>query len=103
MSTDITASELPPDPPATLCDLIDRLRPDPEAETLSVTEAMHRIGDGSFAPVVLAVALVLVSPLSAIPGMPTLGGITILLVTAQWVLGRRHLWLPGWLVYQELD
>lgn len=81
-------------PPATLSALIDTLLPQDGAQKVYVRDVMHRIGDGSFAPALLVVALVLVSPVSAIPGMPTLGGLIILLIALQWVAGRHHLWLP---------
>ncbi len=48
-------------------------------------------------PIVLAIALVLVSPLSGIPGLPTISAIIILLVVGQALARRRHLWLPAFL------
>jgi hypothetical protein len=82
--------------------LIDTLLPRDGADRVSVRDVLERIGDGSFAPALLVVALILVSPLSAIPGMPTLGGVTILLIAVQWVLGRHHLWLPDILMRRSI-
>lgn len=55
------------------------------------------LGERSFAPLLLVPALILVTPISSIPGMPTLGALLIGLVTAQMLLGRRSIWLPRWL------
>jgi hypothetical protein len=64
------------------------------AEVLSVRDILTEIGDRSFATVLLVPALLLVSPLSAIPGTPTIGAILIILIVLQWLMGRRHLWFP---------
>ena len=36
----------------------------------------------------------MVSPLSGIPGAPTLSGILIFVVAVQALVGRKHLWMP---------
>ena len=48
-------------------------------------------------------ALVIVSPLSGIPLLPSLLGLTIALIGLQMVLGRRHLWLPDWLMRRQMQ
>jgi hypothetical protein len=45
----------------------------------------------------LAPALIVVTPLSGIPLLPLICGITIALVSMQMILGRRQIWLPEWL------
>ena len=86
--------EAPGRDPASLTELLDALRPAPGADRITVAEILRRFGGRSFAPVILVPALILVSPLSAIPGSPTLGMLIIVTVTVQALLGRRHLWLP---------
>jgi hypothetical protein len=63
--------------------------------TLTVGEIVERMGTRSFAPLLLVPALVMVSPVSTIPGTPTLSALLIGLVAVQALLGRRQLWLPG--------
>ena len=46
--------------------------------------------------------LILVSPLSGIPGLSSLGGLTIALVAGQILLGRPAIWLPGFLLRRQL-
>lgn len=57
--------------------------------------ALLRAMDTSAQPVMLLLpALVLVTPLSGIPGLSSLGGLTIALVAFQILAGRRSIWLP---------
>jgi hypothetical protein len=58
-------------------------------------EVFADLGDRSFPTMILIPALVLVSPLSAIPGMTGTLGLTIALLLGQRLLGRRALWLPS--------
>ena len=78
----------------TLSDLLDRIEAAGDGDTVTVQEILDATGDSSIMPVVLAVSLILVSPLSGIPGLPTLSTIVILLVMGQAIFRGRHLWLP---------
>lgn len=83
-------------PPRSLGDILEAIDPDPgDPGEVSVADVLSEIGDRSFAPMVLVVSILLVSPLSAIPGAPTIGGILVTLIASQWLAGRRYLWLPG--------
>ncbi|WIY52345.1 exopolysaccharide biosynthesis protein [Devosia sp. YIM 151766] len=54
-------------------------------------------GHRAAGPMLLLPALLVISPLSIIPGVPTLVGINTILVAGQIVLGRDQVWLPKWL------
>ncbi|WP_299619517.1 exopolysaccharide biosynthesis protein [uncultured Tateyamaria sp.] len=86
----------PPDR-GTLTALLDRLEGAATGDEVSVQDILNKIGDRSIMPIVLAIALVLVSPLSGIPGLPTISAIIILLVMGQALARRQHLWLPAFL------
>ncbi|MDA7426813.1 exopolysaccharide biosynthesis protein [Thalassococcus lentus] len=90
--------------PATgrLTALLDSIVPDDGQEMLPLQQIITRIGEQSFAPLILIPALILVSPLSAIPGSPTVGMIVIATVTLQALVGRRHLWLPGFITRRQI-
>ena len=81
--------------PGSLTRLLDSLEAAARTETVSVQDILNEIGDRSIMPIVLVIALLLVSPLSGIPGLPTLSSIIILMVMTQALLQRRHLWLPA--------
>lgn len=82
--------------PRSLTDILNAITPDPESKAkVSVADVLQEIGERSFAALVLVVSVLLVSPISGIPGTPTIGAILIVLIAVQWLFGRRHLWLPG--------
>mmetsp|Transcript_24080 Transcript_24080/g.44529 ORF Transcript_24080/g.44529 Transcript_24080/m.44529 type:complete len:198 (-) Transcript_24080:7539-8132(-) len=83
----------PPDR-GTLTALLDVLEGAATGDRVSVQDILDKVGDRSIMPIVLVIALILVSPLSGIPGLPTLSAIMILLVMGQALARRRHLWLP---------
>lgn len=89
--------------PDTLRALLDAMRPDKGADHVSLRQILGHIGDRSFSATILITGLILVSPLSAIPGLPTTGMLIIVAVTAQYLLGRDHLWLPALLLDRQLS
>jgi hypothetical protein len=62
---------------------------------VSVGEIIHVVGDRSFAPLLMLVGMLLVSPLSGVPTFPSMVAAVVLLVTLQMLFGRRHFWLPA--------
>lgn len=73
-----------------------------EQAHVTIGEMMDSVGRRTFGPVVLLVGLILVTPLSGVPGMPTLMGLLTLLTLGQLLLGRKYFWLPGWLVARRI-
>lgn len=62
-----------------------------------VRDVLDKFGTRSFAPVMLVLALIPLSPIGAIPGMPTFLALCILLVAVQLLLGRDYIWVPVWI------
>ncbi|QRF67648.1 exopolysaccharide biosynthesis protein [Ponticoccus alexandrii] len=83
--------------PESLDDLLKAMRPEQGDLRVSVEDVLRRVGAGSFPAVILVPAIVLVSPISGIPGTPTLAGMIVLLCAVQALVGKKHLWLPGFL------
>jgi hypothetical protein len=86
----------------TLAFLLDSIDRAAERETVSIQDVLQEIGDRSITPLILVVALLLVSPLSGIPGVSTLAAVTIIILAVQAVRGKRSLWLPGFLLRREV-
>jgi hypothetical protein len=63
-------------------------------ERISLGELVDAMGPSSMSAVLLVPALLLLSPLSGIPGASIVGGLVIALVSAQIVVGREKVWLP---------
>ncbi len=85
-------------PPESLDELIDRLG---EAagghDDTSLGMLFETVGTRSFGPLLLLVGLILVTPISGIPGVPTLVGAIVMLISVQLLVGKRHFWLPQWI------
>lgn len=84
-----------PEDERTLTHLLDALEDAGEGDMVSIQNILDEIGERSIMPFVLAVSILLVSPLSGIPGFPTVSAIVLILLISQALIGRRHLWLPG--------
>ncbi|MCR8725620.1 exopolysaccharide biosynthesis protein [Frigidibacter sp. ROC022] len=69
----------------------------------SVRELVETLGPASFTSLLLVPALIVVSPLSGIPFLPTLCGLSIALIALQMSFGRQHIWLPDWILRRTMD
>jgi hypothetical protein len=78
-----------------LAEVVDRVtNAGTPGEAVSVNDIMEAIGQRSFGPLIVVPGLIVLSPLSGIPGVPTLGGLAVLLIAGQMLLGRDSVWLP---------
>lgn len=81
-----------------LQDIVDKLRDLGDVQDdVSIADMRDTIGARSFGPMLAIPALIEISPIGGIPGVPTVIALIIALVAAQIVFGRRHLWLPAFL------
>ncbi len=89
--------------PRSLGDLLQRI-----AEVASTRERvrlgiiMQAVGTRSFGPVLLLIGVILVSPLSGLPGMPTTMGVLLFLISIQLLFGRHSFWMPAWLLSRSV-
>ncbi len=82
--------------PANLKQMLDTLRDGVgDRETVSIKTMLEATGSRSFAPALLVAGLIMFSPLSGIPGLPTTAAILVLLIASQMLLRRDHFWLPN--------
>lgn len=65
------------------------------AEHVSVSDVMGAFGTRTFGPAIMVPALMEITPIGAIPGVPTFLAVLIMLVAAQKMFGRQTLWLPA--------
>lgn len=64
------------------------------AERVLLGDLVDAMGRSSMAAVLLVPALLLVSPLSGVPGASIVGGVVIALISSQILLRRQKVWLP---------
>jgi len=79
-------------------DVVNGIERIAEAEDeVSIDDLLDEFGDRSFAPLMLILALIGMSPVGAIPSVPTIIALCIALIAAQMAWGRKHVWLPGFI------
>lgn len=70
---------------------------------VSVGDIANRLGSRSFAPLILAIGLLGVTPIDSIPTLPTIFGVVVFLTAGQMLLGRHSLWLPRFISARSVD
>ena len=79
----------------TLSELVEKLAERASAgEGIRVSTIQEIAGQRFAGPLLFFPAMVVVSPLSLIPTLPTMIAVTVILIAAQIILGRRTIWLP---------
>lgn len=74
-----------------------------EKGRVSFGSIVESVGRRSFGPLLLMVGVILASPLSGLPGMPTTMGLLVLLISVQLLFKREFFWLPRWMLKREID
>ncbi|MBQ2260023.1 MAG: exopolysaccharide biosynthesis protein [Loktanella sp.] len=84
-------------------EIVETLREVGEDKSPTVRDIVEQLGSASFGAMLLVPAMVIASPASGIPVLPTICGLIIALISIQMVFGRDHIWLPDWLMTRKLD
>jgi hypothetical protein len=72
-------------------------------EEVAIGDLVRQFGTRSFAPFILILALIGITPVGTIPTVPTLIAMCIILVAGQMAVGRTHIWLPGFVKERSVD
>jgi hypothetical protein len=91
------------DEPSDVGEVLDSVEDAGAGRKVSVEEIVEEIGDRSFGPLLLVPAIILVSPASGIPSVPTIGSLIISLIAIQMVIGCKRLWLPAFIRNRRID
>ena len=74
-----------------------------EGEDVTLADVLSTAGRHSLTAVLLVPALIVVTPLSGIPGFSSIMGLVIALISVQILAGRDHLWLPKWIRCRTME
>ncbi|TQM94820.1 exopolysaccharide biosynthesis protein [Roseinatronobacter monicus] len=77
-----------------LSEILDTLEDAGDAEHVTINQILEGFGDRSLAPILLVPAMITATPISGIPGVPTITGLIVGLIVVQMLMGRNTLWVP---------
>lgn len=89
----VTASRNDP-----LENVIERTINDIDGDKITLGDVLDLFGDRSFGPVIAFLGLLVVlPPLGAIPVLPAIIGLLIVMFCVQIIFGASHIWVPGFI------
>lgn len=74
-----------------------------EGERVKISDMVDAVGTRSYGPFLVVPAVVELSPLGGVPGVPTALAAIVILFAAQMLWGRRRLWIPQWIARRGLS
>lgn len=77
-----------------LTGVLDHMDDAAEGEKLTLGEIVDSFGSRGYGPILLALALIELLPTGAIPGVPTILAVAVVLIAGQLVAGRSAPWVP---------
>lgn len=81
-----------------VCGTLDKLRETADAHSeVTIGDVLDAIGHKSYGPALMIPALIEITPVGGIPGVPTFLAMIIAITAAQLLFGKEHLWLPGFI------
>ncbi|MBD2840649.1 exopolysaccharide biosynthesis protein [Erythrobacter rubeus] len=84
--------------PHSIGDVVEGLSELAEAERqVSIGDVLDKFGNRSFAPVMMIFALLELTPVGVIPGVPSFLALCVILIAVQLLIGREHIWVPDWI------
>jgi len=69
---------------------------------VSLGTIVEAVGSRSFGPLLLMAGIIMASPLTGIPSMPTSMGLLVLLIATQLLLHKKYFWLPNLLLKRSI-
>lgn len=84
--------------PRSVGDVLDRLQElgeDAGADPVQLGDVIDAMGHRAYGPFFILFPLIDISPVGGIPGLPTAMAALMILLAVQLLIGRKQLWLPG--------
>jgi hypothetical protein len=86
--------------PQSVGDVLDRLQElgdDAGGDKVRLGDMLEAMGHRAYGPFLIVLPMIEISPVGGIPGLPTALALVLALLAIQLIVGRKHLWLPGFL------
>lgn len=71
-------------------------------DTVCVADVLDDFGGRSFGPFIMIPALLEITPVGGIPGVPTALALFIALIAGQLLVGREHVWMPQFVQHRAV-
>ncbi len=85
-----------------LSEVLDQMEQTLASDEVAVEDIVDGLGHHSFASLMLVFSLISTSPASAIPGLTATVGLIVATLVVQMIVGRRSLWLPGFVMHRRI-
>ncbi len=73
---------------------LETIRDETEGNSISVRELIEALDSRGFGPLLIGPAIIVILPTGAIPGMPDICSLIIILMSLQILFRRKHPWIP---------
>lgn len=84
-------------------DILDGMRAAIKSDQVTLDALLHAMDNTGKAVILLIPALIVVTPLSGIPGLSSFGGLMIALISFQMLLRRPTVWLPRFVLRRRIS
>lgn len=81
--------------PKPITETLEAIKDDTNGSKIALEDVVESMQRRGFGPLLMGPALLTVLPTGAIPGIPALCAVMIILIAVQIVAGRTHPWLPS--------
>lgn len=82
---------------------LKNFKQDIKGKRVSIHQMVKVLNNRGYGVLLLLLCLIEILPTGAIPGMPSLVGTIIILVSLQLLLGRHHVWVPNFIGRKKMD
>jgi len=86
-----------------LSDVLKKIADDTSGDKITIKDVVEKLESRGYGPLLIAPALLAILPTGAVPGIPSICGLTIVLIAVQLVFNKSHPWLPKKLQDIEMD
>ncbi|MDP1875544.1 exopolysaccharide biosynthesis protein [Phenylobacterium sp.] len=70
---------------------------------VTLEEVRDAIGGRAYGPLLFTAGLITMTPVSAVPGVPSVLALTVVLIAGQMLVGSDQVWLPRWLLRLKVE
>ena len=77
-----------------ISDVVEKLEEATGSSDMTLGEVLEEFGEAAYSSVILCIAIMLVSPLSGVPGFSSACGLAFFLIASQAAVARPSIWIP---------